>query len=162
MKTHAVTSALITLCISQQALADSFDDRSRGIGSISYHSSSDNDISQFNITGEEEGSGSSAVRAGLSYYKSEDGFKYFGLDLGVRSNLAWRVSPFVGAGTFIELFSDDLDNLLSLYTIYPEAGIHLWLTESVRLTASSRYHISSWGRDSDRQLNGVELTFNIK
>ena len=129
--------------------------------SISYHRSEANDTTQIDLAAEETISRYTKARAGLSYIRADNDYNYYGLGMAVRAELPWSVTPFVGSGIFFEVFSNDIDNMVYLTAIYPEAGIHLWLGDSVRLSASSRYYISSWGRDSDRRIDGIELSFTF-
>ena len=44
-------------------------------------------------------------------------------------------------------------------SIYPELGFHIWATENIRMTISTKYHITTKGRDYDFQMNSLGLTF---
>lgn len=114
-----------------------------------------------------------SVRGGLTFLASE-GFddNFTGGTLGVRMNIPHRFSPFVGCGVFggfareqvsaeddfIDNDGDgsidepgeteyEVDNIIA--SIYPEAGIHYWATDTSRLTLSAKYHMTSEGRDND-------------
>ena len=123
------------------------------------------------------------VRGGLAFLLSEDTGIHGGFELGLRSRLPWRVAPFVGAGLFMGSWTDyeradydgiDNDGDLSvdevgeeeehrdyLFALYPEAGVHLWLNETVRLTGSWRHYVTSKGPDSSRSLYGVGLALSF-
>jgi len=103
---------------------------------------------------------------------------YIGGKLGYRVQSPSRVAPFVGLGGFAGLFhkgtpydtlyvvgaavSDDPDyhydhdpgddGLHPMLAVYPEVGVHFWLNEKFRLTASGSYHISTEGRKFDYYL----------
>jgi hypothetical protein len=42
-------------------------------------------------------------------------------------------------------------------SVYPEVGIHFWLTGSTRLTAGAQYHVTPQGRDDDFWFFGLSL-----
>jgi hypothetical protein len=109
---------------------------------------------------------------------------FFGADAGVRMELGTRVSPFVGLGGYYGYHSDQipaendkLDNDgdgqvdedgekdvnidRSMATIYPEAGLHIWIDNVNRLTLSGKYHITTEGRDSDFWLFCFGIYFPI-
>jgi hypothetical protein len=46
-----------------------------------------------------------------------------------------------------------------LMALYPEGGVHLWFSDSVRLTGSLRYYITSRGRDGDRLMYVISVAF---
>jgi len=120
-------------------------------------------------------------RVGLALLGSEfDRHVFGGFTASVRYSPPWRVSPFAGIGGFFGYWEDqvradgdriDNDGLVDEYgkqktetedgilVIYPEVGLHLWLANSVRLTLSGRYHLTSAGREYDGWLTGVGLSF---
>ena len=106
---------------------------------------------------------------------------YAGLDYGARLQLPSRLTPFVGVGTFhglsttrVSANDDGIDNDDDgvsdefgeedtefdgwLSTVYPEAGVHFWPTGQSRISAFSRYLVSSEGRAHDDWLFGLQLT----
>lgn len=109
---------------------------------------------------------------------------FFGADAGIRMELGTRVSPFVGVGGYYGYHSnktpaenDRLDNDgdgqvdesgekdtqidRSMATIYPEAGLHIWIDKANRLTLSGKYHVTTEGRDSDFWLFCFGIYFAI-
>ena len=110
---------------------------------------------------------------------------FLGADAGVRMELGTRVSPFVGLGGYYGYHSDqvpaendkldnDGDGLVdeggekdtqidrSMATIYPEAGVHIWIDDTNRLTLSGKYHITTEGRDTDFWLFCFGIYFPIR
>ncbi len=110
---------------------------------------------------------------------------FLGADAGVRMELGTRVSPFVGLGGYYGYHSDQvpaendkLDNDgngqvdeggekdtqidRSMATIYPEAGVHIWIDDTNRLTLSGKYHITTEGRDTDFWLFCFGIYFPIR
>ena len=110
---------------------------------------------------------------------------FLGADAGVRMELGARVSPFVGLGGYygyhsnqIPAENDKLDNdgdgLVdeggekdtqidrSIATIYPEAGLHIWIDKVHRLSLSAKYQVTTEGRDSDFWLFCFGVYFAIK
>ena len=120
-------------------------------------------------------------RLGFAFFSSEQTELHGGLELGLRANFGATISPFIGAGLFlgqwtetIEANNDGIDNdddyLIDegdeeveevdyLVAAYPEAGVHLWIANRLRLTGSWRYYMTSKGRDSDRRMVGFGLGF---
>jgi hypothetical protein len=109
---------------------------------------------------------------------------FFGADAGVRMELGTWVSPFVGLGAYYGYASDQIpaendkldndgDGLVdesgekdhqsdrSMATVYPEAGLHIWIDKTNRLTLSGKYHITTEGRDSDFWLLCFGIYFPI-
>ncbi|QDT39548.1 hypothetical protein [Stratiformator vulcanicus] len=104
-----------------------------------------------------------------------------GLNLALRAHSPTRLSPFVGVGSYIgagkrtlsaeddqrdndgDLFIDEAgeesEESHGFLTIYPEAGLHYWLSPSFRLTGSAAYHVTSQGRDADFLAFGLSITF---
>lgn len=104
-----------------------------------------------------------------------------GIDLGVRAQTPTRFAPFAGIGTTVGYavfhtdWSDDyIDNDGDGYidepgehdiddafiaAVYPETGIHFWLSGRTRLTASGRYMVTSDGRENDFWYYGLTLAF---
>lgn len=103
-----------------------------------------------------------------------------GLKLGVRAALPARISPFVGLGAYYgyaeesrDADEDGIDNdgdgfideagedesvvTSSMATAYPEIGLHLWVTDSARLTLRYAYNLSSFGRRSDFEIVGLSF-----
>jgi hypothetical protein len=117
-------------------------------------------------------------KAGLALYGSGAADDWFlGPTAAVHVQLPTRLTPFAGVGVFGgysrtegvgpnngyddngndiideygELTEDSYDAFLS---IFPEIGVHLWLTDHLRLTASASYHITTEGRNHDFWLVG--------
>ena len=44
-------------------------------------------------------------------------------------------------------------------SVYPEAGVHLWLNKKFRLTFNAAYHYSTLGRDSDYFGYGIHFGY---
>ena len=110
---------------------------------------------------------------------AEDWFA--GLDLGARVQSPSRLAPFAGIGTYLGANNNEVpavddridndndgsvdergekkDDAQSMASIYPELGVHYWLTSSTRMTASAQYHITTDGRDSDFWFLGISFSF---
>ncbi len=147
----------------------------------SLRSSKENDALQGELMFEKGLSTTTTARVGVSFFLSENTGLHGGFEAGMRANAPGKIAPFIGAGLLIGSWSTDeladsdgIDNdddgvvdeigeeaevTDYLLATYPEAGVHLWLTEAVRLTASYRYYITTRGRDSDRALYGFGLGF---
>ena len=91
-----------------------------------------------------------------------------------------RVAPFAGIGSFLginrfyekaendRVDNDDdgvvdesgekEENYKAFSAVYPEVGIHAWLTESTRLTASARYYVTEEGRADDFWFVGFSVS----
>ena len=96
---------------------------------------------------------------------------FIGPELGVRFQTPTRIAPFAGAGAFVggNKFSrladnDSVDNdddgfidesgerkdaYKGFVAVYPEVGVHAWLTGTKRLTLSARYYVTEEGRKDD-------------
>ncbi len=114
---------------------------------------------------------------------SEADAAFLGSTAAVHVSPPTRVAPFVGFGSFlggnkqtVDASHDGLDNDGNAFTdeagerdstrrlmsaVYPEAGMHVWLTGSTRLTASASYWLTSEGRNHDFLFYGVGLTFGF-
>ena len=135
------------------------------------------EIGRFNYTGSAvEGRFGLKALAGTG---AEDWFA--GIDLGARVQAPSRLAPFAGIGTYIgannsqvpatddHIDNDDdgsvdergekKDDYEALASIYPELGVHYWLTSSLRMTTSAQYHVTTEGRDSDFWFIGVTFSF---
>ncbi|MEN1682203.1 MAG: hypothetical protein AAGJ46_21725 [Planctomycetota bacterium] len=107
-----------------------------------------------------------------------DGVLSLGGELGVRLQAPSRLAPFVGLGGYTgwagggpdeEDSSDppggDADGLgrsdhRLLSAVYPEVGVHTWLTPNWRLTAMARHYEAFTGVDSqDYQTFGFSLAY---
>jgi hypothetical protein len=112
-------------------------------------------------------------RAGLAFYGSGAADDWFlGPTAAVHLQLPTRLAPFVGVGVFGGYsrtegvgpnngFDDNGNDIIDEYgeltehsyneflSIFPEVGLHFWLTDYIRLTASASYHITTEGRDHD-------------
>ena len=98
---------------------------------------------------------------------------YIGGDLGIRLQTPTRIAPFVGLGTFhgfaqesvparndgedndddgfIDEWGEEEDKFSGwISSVYPETGVHAWLSPDVRLSFVSRYLITTEGRDADQ------------
>lgn len=107
---------------------------------------------------------------GATYFgPASDDTWFTGLTMGMRLESPTFVAPFVGVGLTTGY---DLDAIRQefqhfdyrrptrgyMVAIYPEAGIHYWITENFRVTGSASYYVSSKGRDSDFPLLGLGLS----
>ena len=112
---------------------------------------------------------------------TDDGGLYGGFKIAQRIQTPSRLAPFVGAGLFVGSFNNSVsaendgidnnsnmfidepgeekDNSKLLLTIYPEVGVHYWLTSEARLTMSAQYHLNPNGRDEDFSFIGISLGF---
>lgn len=124
-----------------------------------------------------------SYRGGLSFLTTEETQKFFGgVNLGMRFNLNFPLSPFVGVGAFagtskreVSAESDEKDNdddgLIDergeideeidgiMASVYPEVGVHIWTTKNSRLTISGKYHVTSEGREHDFWLYSAGISF---
>jgi hypothetical protein len=123
-----------------------------------------------------------SARVGFETLASETPHYFFGgFTGGARLALPWRLAPFVGMGGFIgwweeevqaeaDLVDNDRDGSIDEFgerkeviadgviVLYPEVGVHLRLTDVVRLTLSGRYHVTTAGRAHDAWLANVGLS----
>jgi hypothetical protein len=105
---------------------------------------------------------------------------FIGPEVGMRIQTPTRVAPFAGVGGFLGLnrfdekaendrvdndddgrvdeFGEEKENFKAFTAIYPEVGIHAWLTGSTRLTASARYYVTEEGRDDDFWFIGFSVS----
>ncbi len=113
----------------------------------------------------------SSAHAGLAFLFA-DGFDeefFLGVNLGARIAVPWWLSPFAGVGVYggwseleilAALFSDDpgapddqrvveTDEGSLLGAIFPEIGVHLWVTDNLRITGLARYYVTTEGRALD-------------
>lgn len=108
---------------------------------------------------------------------------FIGPEAGIRFQTPTRIAPFAGAGAFLggnrysspaendrEDNDDDgsIDERGELETkykafaaVYPEVGVHAWLTGTTRLTASARYYVTEEGRKDDFWYIGLALGWNL-
>ncbi|MGZ0165139.1 MAG: hypothetical protein ACKVII_14545 [Planctomycetales bacterium] len=108
---------------------------------------------------------------------------FIGPEAGIRFQTPTRIAPFAGAGAFLggnryrspaeddgEDNDDDgsIDELgerkteyKAFVAVYPEVGIHAWLTGTTRLTASARYYVTEEGRKDDFWYVGLALGWNL-
>lgn len=106
---------------------------------------------------------------------------FAGLDLGLRAQSPSRFAPFAGIGTFVggntnsslavtDGRDNDDDGSIDergerksdpefMASVYPELGVHWWVTSDLRLTTSAQYHFTTDGRDSDFWFIGFSLSF---
>jgi len=83
-----------------------------------------------------------------------------GLSGSTRLQTPTRVSPFVGVGAYTGILYMEGDEA-TLFTpaeddyfdfeaaVFPELGLHYWLTHRTRLTTSLSYYVTTQGRDDD-------------
>ncbi|MBU1172749.1 MAG: hypothetical protein KKD44_24590 [Proteobacteria bacterium] len=129
-----------------------------------------------------------SLRGGIAFLASERFDDVFsGASAGFRLNLfapKARVSPFIGMGIFAGytkeeepaeddgLDNDDdgtidesgekkeiIENVIG--TIYPEAGLHIWVSPSSRLTFSNKYNFTSEGRENDFWIYNIGFAFKF-
>ena len=124
-----------------------------------------------------------SVTAGLKFMHHEHNSDMLGgLSLCWRASLPGRISPFVGVGVFggyskarelathdrvdndFDGFVDESGEMKSVIssaiaTFYPEAGIHIGVGDSFRLSAIASYHYTSWGRDSDYENYSISFGY---
>lgn len=108
---------------------------------------------------------------------------FLGPEVGLRIQTPTRVAPFVGVGGFLGINryfekaeNDNVDNdndgftdepgeeddaYKAITAVYPEVGIHAWLSGKTRLTASGRYYVTEEGRDDDFWYLGLSLSWLI-
>lgn len=178
MKFHTLIFVIVSCSVVTQVLAADGDEAPHQLA-ISWRSSEAHDALQGEIMGEGAITEHLTARGGLSFFLSEGTGLHGGIEGGLRGELPGRIAPFLGAGLFLGSWSDDVladsdgidndnDNLIDepgeekevtdyLSAVYPELGVHFWLTESVRVTASTRYYITSKGRGNDRKMTGIGL-----
>lgn len=111
-----------------------------------------------------------SIRGGLSFYTTDEKRDLLtGAELGMRFHMGSTVAPFIGIGGFVcsseervhadnDGIDNDNDGVIDeagetknqvkdfIAGIYPEVGVHFWLSKNVGLNASSKYHITTEGR----------------
>jgi len=110
---------------------------------------------------------------------------FFGADAGFRLELGTVLSPFIGLGGYygyhteqIPADDDKLDNDgdgqvdesgekdvhidRSMASIYPEAGLHIWLDPVTRFSMSGKYHVTTEGREADFWILCVGFSFALQ
>jgi len=120
----------------------------------------------------------------LLYSENIDENFFTGANLGLRISLPYRISPFLGIGAFggytketisaEDDFTDNNDDGIVdehgeekeaidevLFSIYPEVGLIIWITESFGISGNASYQIASAGRDHDYWYYGGFMTFAI-
>jgi len=93
-----------------------------------------------------------------------------GIDLGARLQSPSRLAPFAGIGAyggylpspgdFIDVLSDEPvldDDTKFIGAIYPEVGVHYWLTPRWRLTASASHYFTTIDPQPDFTVFGLSL-----
>ena len=105
---------------------------------------------------------------------------FIGPEVGLRVQPPTRIAPFAGVGGFLGInrfyenadldgvdndddgFADEFGeqgkNYKAFTAVYPEFGVHAWLTGKTRLTASARYYITEEGRDDDFWFVGFSIS----
>lgn len=124
------------------------------------------------------------TKISLSGLLSEEDDFFTGMNMGLYAHLPARVSPYIGVGIFTgysqETTIADQDNIDNdndgfvdelneqkrkvsgtLATIHPEAGLHLSITSTIRLTLFSTYHYSSGGREDDFWVHGIGFSTQL-
>lgn len=104
---------------------------------------------------------------------------FVGMNSAVHVSTPTRVAPFIGAGLFggVDIATvintlgnddeddedDDVEDTKTQFlgAIYPEAGVHVWLTGRTRLSASASYWVTTEGRHDDFWYYGLGLTFSF-
>lgn len=107
---------------------------------------------------------------GLSLFMPDTSRLYGGLDVRLRVNVPARISPYAGVGLFLgswpyPLWDDDEDRPHPseriereyLLATYPEIGLHLWLSDQLRVSAHARYYYSTLGREGDGAFYGFAV-----
>ncbi len=126
-----------------------------------------------------------ALRASLSFLAYENNpDTLVGLNAGARYSVGHTLSPFIGVGLFAGAASEDIpaenDNIDNdndgaidedgevesittdiMASVYPELGFHLWATKNIRMTVSSKYHITTKGRSSDFLMYNFGIAFGF-
>ena len=125
-----------------------------------------------------------SANAGLKFMQHEHNTDMLGgLSLGVRASVPGRVSPYVGVGVFggysktrelaprYDRIDNDNDGFVdefgetrsvfssSIATFYPEAGVHVGIGDSFRLSVNASYHYTIWGRDSDYEQYSISFGY---
>jgi len=114
-------------------------------------------------------------RGGLMGLLSTNANGMFGaLDLGARVQTPTRLAPFAGVGTFVGLSDiwDEHDDsyhlphhhhddsaVRGIAGVYPELGLHYWLSGRSRLSLSGSYLVTTEGRGDDFWYCGVTMAF---
>jgi hypothetical protein len=114
---------------------------------------------------------------------TQEGSGYWlgGLDLGARLQTPTRLAPFVGGGGFVGVsdlspfsdlddngFDDDNDGFIdegdeeaddfrAYAGVYPEIGVHYWVTADKRISGFARYYRTTEGEDNSFYLFGMEF-----
>jgi hypothetical protein len=108
-----------------------------------------------------------SLKGGFTFFDAKHlDHTLLGMDIGARLNFGNKVAPFMGFGFFygeafeyVEARDDNIDNdgdgsvdergemaskrLDSMAAVYPELGLHLWVSNNVRITGSGKYFIVS-------------------
>jgi hypothetical protein len=111
---------------------------------------------------------------------------FAGATLGMRAQTPSRLAPYFGGGAFAGATASEVINALEegddddfplpepenpqnpsknddrtdfIAGVFPEAGLHLWLTPSVRLSAGGSYYVTTDGRDSDFWYYGGGISY---
>ncbi len=102
--------------------------------------------------------------------------------MGVRFQVGRIISPFLVFGVFagfsdetVSAEDDDIDNdddgavdedgeektIVTdiLASTYPEVGVHFFVSDTTRFTISSKYQITTEGRDSDYWIHNFGIAF---
>ena len=106
---------------------------------------------------------------------------FLGLNGGVRVQTPTRIAPFAGVGAFggfsaaetmTFLMADENDpmhdhygygyedetNASAIAGIYPELGVHCWLTSRLRISGSASCYVTTTGREHDSWAFGLTLS----
>ena len=107
------------------------------------------------------------TRGALAGVVSEDHTGAAGIDLGARVQAPSRLAPFAGVGILLAVADEDLwyiaeEDEMLLGAVYPELGLHFWLTSRTRLSTFGRYYVSgntSHSGVTDYWATGLSLSF---
>lgn len=101
--------------------------------------------------------------SGLLHESGEGGL--VGLDGGLRFQLPARVTPFAGIGVFAGGSETEethgfttITKRSSLFALYPEAGVTLWLNGHSNVSTFGRYYLTSGDRGDDFSMFGIGFT----
>ncbi len=93
-----------------------------------------------------------------------------GLDVGARIQTPSRVAPFAGLGMLVasghrDIFYLNEDDETVIGAVYPEVGMHCWLTSNTRLSAFGRYYVAGNTARNDVTeywATGLALSFIVR
>ena len=99
-----------------------------------------------------------------------EGCAFLGADVGARVQTPTRLAPFAGVGAMAgisewwNINEDETtyygeDDSHGMAAVYPELGVHFWLTGKTRLSLSGSYMVTTEGRKEDFWYYGVTFSF---